>query len=221
MDESKYVELEAKYDASALPVADFRAVVGGLPDSAFKTVVGVDTFFSDTKKVLRFRRKRAGTDVGASDRPALTYKCRRRVGDISDRTEIDMWLGDKATDQDVRAMMEVMGMTESFSIVKESWIYHVPDTETPDALTYGRRMQGDGIDVVFALYDVLHMGQIHRFLEVEIERKGTIAAEWAASRLIAWKEWVAQNFPTVGHPLNQSLYEMFAPRDRLFIPESF
>ncbi len=218
MDESKYCELEAKYDASSLPVSDFesemRKMHPGGPIRA-KTVVGIDTFFSDTKKVLRFRRKRLGTTPMGVDKPALTYKCRRRDGDISDRTEIDMWLGPDATDQDVRAMMEVMGMKESFTITKESWIYHVADVPIV-------QHKGEGnIDIVFALYDVLHNGLVHRYLEVEIERKGDITSQWATQRLDHWKGWIKEHFPGVGDPLNTSLYEMFAPRDDLFVPESF
>lgn len=270
MDETKYVELEAKYDASMLPVSDFQAAMNLLGGTS-KVVVGLDTFFSNGKKVLRYRRARPLMPFHRSDKSELTYKQRRRTGDISDRTEVNLPLAAEASEQDVRAHLEVMDMREHFTITKESWIQHVPGC-IPGSVTlssqsivgvpgtgqglvayggggfyggatgviggglYGPYQPqwpppplavppvkaGDGIDAVFALYDVLHEGKIRRFLEVEMERKNQgLTAEAAQVRLTQWKDWIAQMWPQLGQPLNTSLYEMFAPLDELFVPESF
>lgn len=262
MDETKYVELEAKYDASSLPVSDFQAAMQTLGGTS-KVVVGLDTFFSNCKRVLRYRRARPLMPFHQSDKSELTYKQRRRNGDISDRTEVNLSLAAEATEQDVRAYLEAMDMHEHFTIVKESWIQHV--TTHPAHLITGKGILGSGagagiivhggsftgggvigvggsgwpgdnpyqqsyvpptlpidrVDAVFALYDVLHEGKIRRFLEVEMEQKGTISTTIATERLEWWKNWIAARWAGLGEPLNTSLYEMYAPRNGLFVPESF
>lgn len=201
----KLVELEAKFEVphlTTMRVAEWAETIEPSPDVLH--VVGVDTFYSGNGIVLRHRRASPenGSHGGA---PALTYKCRRRPGDIRDRIEIDLFLDESVKEETVAAFVEVMGLKEHFTILKESQIYHY-------CL--------ENCTIVMALYDVIHMGKIRRFLEIEIDKESGISDEKAAELLQGWID-NAQVALGVGDPLNQSLYEMYAPRDALYLPETF
>jgi adenylate cyclase class IV len=140
-----------------------------------------------------------------SERCELTYKQRKRNGDITDRTEINLRLTPEVGADDVVAFVTAMGLTEHFSLRKESHIFHVKD--------------GDA-HTVLALYDVMGPDGIKRFLEVEIENTSEIEDQVAAGLLGMWVHELQETLG-LGTPLNTSLYELYAPRDALFVPESF
>jgi adenylate cyclase class IV len=204
-------ELEAKFEVPHLTVGRFKAFAADLchPHLCLN-LAGIDTFFSGQGIVLRYRRSAPGEPLGGQS--ALTYKCRQSPGNIRDRYEFDLFLDDeRVSEETVRAFVKVMKLEEHFTIKKESWIYcqEVLDSD------YG----GD-YKVILALYDVLHDGKISRYLEVEIDKDGTVSD---ANARIILDSYIAnlQRVLGVGEPLNKSLYELFSPKDRLFLPETF
>lgn len=204
------IELEAKFEVPHLTTGRFeawcwkRSEADLMENGAFNKLAGIDTFFAGNGVVLRYRR--AAPEEPAAGSPVLTYKCRQRPGDIRDRIEVDLFLDEKrATEPQVKAFVQALGLREHFTILKESTIVH-----------FGEK----GAIIVVALYDVLHQGQIRRFLEVEIEKSSEISDEDAAMVLSDWILEMQKDLG-IGSPINQSLYEMFAPRDSLFLPESF
>ena len=178
----------------------------GLSD--YRTLAGLDTFYSGNGIVLRYRRSAPDEPVGGPS--CLTYKCRQSPNDIRERTELDLFLdGTRVSDDVVEEFVKVLGLKESFTIKKESWICRLQVMSPEGHYT-----------VVAALYDVLAGGTITRYLEVEIDKDGNI--DDSAARIIL-NGWIGnlQNSLRVGLPLNCSLYELFAPRDELYLPGTF
>lgn len=204
-----YTELEAKFEANGLTATALQQFVdrkSSLSSSYDKfCVVGTDTFFATADRVLRFRRP-IGTP-GPKDTATLTYKQRRSNGNIRDRVEVDLFLDVERSnlEADAKALVEAMGFVEHFSIVKESTIYDI--------------RVGRGAVVVLALYDVLHQGKISRFLEVEIEKSSSISDAEAVLLLDTWIGYLSEL--GLGEPINKSLYQLYAPKDDLFLDETF
>lgn len=232
------VELEAKFDASALTFAQFENWAykryghnappsedgcDPIANSAIKQVVGLDTFYGHPgqRKTLRYRR--AGSADLPHGPPSLTYKQRQSPGNIRDRFEIDLFLSEnRPTDDSVRNLLQTLGFEEHFTILKESHIWHFPDfvqiAVDPDGSSPATRTTA--VPVIVALYDVLQGGAIRRFLEVEIDRDAEIDDPTAEMLL---SDWILEVQGQLGlrEPLTQSLYEMYAPRNHLFFPETF
>ncbi len=203
-------ELEVKFKVPALTVGKFKSYfdvkVTNQPE--YVTLAGVDTFFSGNGIVLRYRRAAPGEPVGGT--PALTYKCRQEPGNIRERIELDIFLDERRVKEEtVKAFVAVLGLKEHFTILKESHIFKQEFHSSHGNYT-----------VVAALYDVLHDGKIDRFLEVEIDKDGTVDDEYARGILQSWISGFQRDLG-VGEPVNKSLYEMYAPRDELFLPETF
>lgn len=207
----RYSELEIKYDASQVPVSKFQKFMEASASATTKVhqVVGLDTFYANpnTGLVLRFRR----ASSEGNDHPVLTFKKRKGGGDSVDRHEVDLFLEKNAsTDADAAAFVAALGCSEDFSILKESYIYHVDC--------------GDYTAVV-ALYDVIVPGTnfIRRFLEVEIDKEGPCLLEVAQAALGAWAT-IIEGSLQLAKPLGQSLYELIAPYygdAKLYVPGTF
>lgn len=239
------VELEAKFDASGLTVAKFEQwawkryedllrrhlspealaddVHDPVADSAFKDVVGVDTFYASPAqgKVIRYRR--AVDPTLPHGPPSLTYKQRQAPGNIRDRIEIDLFLAEhKPVTESVHNLLYTLGFSEHFTILKESHIWDFPEIiyTATDADGVSPQTKKAVAHVIVALYDVLHAGTIRRFLEIEVDRDSDIHDNTAEMLL---SDWIleAQDKLGVREPLTQSLYEMYAPRNHLFLPETF
>lgn len=203
-------ELEVKFAASHVTVLAFESWAKSrqLPCAKFTHAVGTDTFHAKDC-VVRYRRK---ASADGNSPPVLTFKQRQSPGNIRDRIEFDLFVDEaKTSDTEVIGFLRALGFREHFGILKESFIYH-----------YEGVVASGSYEVVIALYDVYseagHTGK--RFLEVEIDKHGTCAEIDAQIILQDWIESAQQEL-VVTAPLNQSLYEMFAPRNELYIPESF
>lgn len=209
---NKLTELEVKFAASHVTTLAFEKWAKNRPIGAtkFTHAVGTDTFFAKDC-VVRFRR--ATTPDGNSP-PVLTFKQRQSPGNIRDRFETDVFIDASRTDQEeVCRFLSSLGFERHFGILKESFIYH-----------YEGVVSSGLYEVVIALYDIYdeatrnHTGQ--RFLEIEIDKHGSCDDIDAHLVLEDWIE-AAQKELGVTQPLNQSLYEMFAPRNGLYLPETF
>src|SRR4029077_15619848 len=121
----RFSELEAKYDAHAIPISRYLDGMKEVArDARYHCVIGWDTFYANTKTglVLRYRR---GKSEG-NDHPVLTYKKRKNGGDSVDRHEVDLFLArSESTDIDAEAFVKALGCQSHFSILKESHIHHV------------------------------------------------------------------------------------------------
>lgn len=205
----RYSELEAKYEAHAIPISAYLEKMKVFNAEKYHCVIGWDTFYSNpsTGLVLRYRRAKSE----GNDHPVLTFKKRKDGGNSVDREEVDLFLErNDATDDDAKAFLGALGLKEHFSILKESHIHHI--------------VRGDHIAVV-ALYDVMQPGQhgLRRFLEVEIDKDSECDATRGHEALRFWEAELESRFD-IKAPLNKSLYELYAPFEKdakLYIKGTF
>lgn len=202
-------ELEVKFPASHVTLLAFQKWAQKKGPTKYTHAVGGDTFFADGKSVVRFRRK---TTPEGNSPPVLTYKRRKAPGDIRDRIEFDVFVDEKMTSERATlGFLDALGFKQHFTILKESFIYH-----------FEGALESGSFEAVIAVYDVFreegHSGC--RYLEIEIDKHGT-CSEIDAQVLLQEMIEEARTTFNLGAPLNASLYELWAPKDELYIPESF
>ena len=202
----RFSELEVKYNAPGVTITAFEAAFS---KKMIRRVVGTDTYYVDpVRNVLRYRRGENETV------PALTYKRRKNGGDSVDRVEVDLYLNlERATEVDVKTFLEKLGYIPHFTITKESHIVKVKDLVAEGA--------GTEALVVVALYDVLSpAGGLFRYLEIEIDKSSNCKEFEARDVLRGWSKELETKL-RLDKPLGTSLYEIHAPRNELYVPDSF
>lgn len=211
----QYSEIEAKFDANDLNVAQIQAFVDELPfDGAtyrcynYKQATGTDTFFKVGEGVFRYRRDEVtknrdyydGPPTEPYDHPrsiltCLTVKERKSAKNLLNRKEVDLWVGDKIEPEDMRAFVGLLGGSEQFSIKKTYWVW---------------MLEKNDIHICLAMYDVERPdgSDKRRFLEVEVEKNSACTQEEGMAVLRTWISMVQENFGLQG-PVNTSLLELY------------
>jgi hypothetical protein len=198
----RYSELELKFDAGDVPERTFlRVIADQFAGSVlrYKRVEGWDHYWRQGDSVVRHRCD------GTRQTSVFTVKKRKSQGSLTDRHEVDLPLREDIKPEDAVRFLEMTGWRRWFSIDKCSYIFHIEDC-------YGALL-------CIALYDVTPIdghgflsGDTRRFLEIEIERESSCTPEIAKNRLDFYEEVLRKLFTLKG-PLNQSLQEMFGPKD--------
>lgn len=191
-------EIEAKFRADKVTLKDFLAFMADhYGFKKYKVVSGVDTYYTRDDHVVRHRYD------GDKSVSTLTVKKRKSASSISDRHEVDLPLRDDVQIRDVKAFLKLTGWEPLFSIEKTSYIAHVD--------------RGAHV-ACLALYDVWdlqlpeHETGADRFLEVEIEKDSSCSPEVANSVLVEWIKVLREHLHLEA-PLNESLFELYAPKD--------
>lgn len=176
----------------------------------FIEVSGKDTFYlMPESKIVRFRRiTDRPYNLESDDVGRLTFKQRSSPNDISSRTEIEIPIDIKRfSEEGTSKFLTALGGREHFSIHKHSQIYRI--RSSPDNVV---------LDIVF--YSVEYLNDFKYFVEVEVENTSPCSDEYAREVLESWVRLLQRELGLEG-PLNKSLYEMYAPKDDLFLPNSF
>lgn len=184
-----YKEIETKYPANEIKIADFRSLALSLNPVSSKRAASYDHYFEKVKN--DFIRYRAG------ERPELTRKFKMKDSDNFIRVEINVLL-DPNMLEDTRLAVcskfcDSLDFKPNFSIFKTCEIYFYQKFNV----------------VYYIVYDMELNEQI-RFIEIEMDENYPWPSEAAA-----WKELlkIEKSFKKIGITPNkrikESLYEMF------------
>lgn len=204
----RYSEIEVKFEAPSVEPHQLLAFAADVrSDPILKPygygiagaiiVGGWDTYYQQGDKILRHRCD------GDGDRQTncLTTKSRKSEKDLTDRHEVDLFFRAGTPPEDIETFLERTGWEAIFTINKYYTVLHLKSTAGADNI------------VCLALYDTWEddRRQARRFLEVEIERDSTCTTTQGRAALKKWVQAVRARFG-LPEPLNQSLYEIYAPK---------
>lgn len=207
MSDPQHSELEVKYAADSLTIAQFEDFLSGRADrfplQRKIVVTGTDIYYERGRDVVR---QRMGD--GCNE---LTVKVRKSRKSIQDRHEVDLSFAEKTRPIDVQQFLKLTGWKESVSLVKTSYIYFF---RRPANLYLRERPREEQyVDFDIAVYDVtLSPPGLHatrRFMEVEIHKDSPVDMDARVEELRLLKT----SFPSalkLGEPLNESLYEIYS-----------
>lgn len=198
-DSTQYSEIETKYSADHVEVADFVLWAKSLQPFSKKKVEGYDAYYRQGKHVVRHRH--------GKNYNCLTVKYRKSADSIKDRVEVDMFL--EGSQEDATEWLKHTGFVKEFTIWKDAHIFHVTDEDH------------DGpAEISLVIYDIKPIDgiaferfsdQTQRFIEVEIEKSAKISRSKALKILSRWDKQLQKKFKLEA-PLNKSLYEFYGKR---------
>jgi adenylate cyclase class IV len=191
--EAKFLATEITPEQILMYIADNSARISF---EGYKDVQGWDTYWRQGDRMVRHRFD------GKRRTSVLTCKERKSEEHVQDRHEVDMYIREDLVPADVSAFLKMAGFESFFTIEKRSYIYHLRHPYSGHAC--------------LALYDVWGDGKTYpdaRFLEVEIEKDNAqFDAKGAMNALSWWVQELQAVFPTLTQPMNQSLFELYAPK---------
>lgn len=184
----KFMEVELKYRADEISLPAFKAFCVDRGPKEVILASGYDHFYSNTKDPDAFCRHRTGTDFNQ-----LTFKRKTVDNNNYVRTEHNLDLAPKVSEEQVKALCSEFGYQYNTSIFKTCYVY-IFDWY---------------VMAYYVCYDS-GMKEVGRFVEIEAKE----SADWrnqehAWSELLIIERTAKQIGLSAQGRLKRSLYEMF------------
>lgn len=180
-------ELELKYKADEIQLADFVKFARSLGPSKRVEVASWDIYYSGEGLPFEFMRFRNGTT------PELTIKIKMDEKNNQNRVEVDLPLGENITEERVVKWVTQHGFKENFRVYKYCDIYWY-----------------EKLDIVFYTVFDINMRELGRFIEIEASKDSSFSSKEEAWALIKEME---QKMSSLGitpqKRMKKSLWEQF------------
>lgn len=190
----KIHELEFKYKADGVELANFQAFAEAEGPKKVLNVGSFDTYYSPENKEkfsdkgLEFVRFRQGSA------PELTIKIKLNENNNNSRIEVDLPLSKKVTKYIVEKFLNLFGFKENFEVFKECYIYFY-----------------EKIDIVYYIVRTEEGGkELARFIEVEARKDAKFDSPEEAWELVKAMEQKLSVFGiSPANRMKRSMWEIF------------
>lgn len=186
--DSKFLEIETKYDASGIKRVDFKILMRSLSPTSLVTVESNDKYF--VKGPEEFVRYRMPIENGDDKRAELAFKKKHSQNNNIIRTEVNLRV-DPNSPETVVAFVEGLGYKHNFTIYKICDIYYFNDC-----------------NIVY--YDVISDdNKTASFLEIEVKEDAGIGEKAGWEILNKYEKLLAPLGISAQKRKKLSLYEMY------------
>lgn len=182
-----FIELEYKYKADEVGLADFRSLMNSLPVKKKVDISSWDIYYTKNGEPEKFQRFRNGST------PELTKKRKVNNNNNWERVEVDLPLDPKRVNEEiVSKYVSIDGYAENFRIYKTCFIYWL-----------------DNINFVYYIVYDENLREKDRFIEVEVNKEKVSDLEDASSTLKEAESILVELGISPQNRLKKSLFEMF------------
>jgi predicted adenylyl cyclase CyaB len=188
MKETKFLEIETKYDASNINRVDFKILVKSINPKSLIYVESRDVYFIKTAD--EFVRYRMPVENNDDPRAELAFKKKHAQNNNIVRTEVNLRV-DGNSPETVTAFIEGLGYKRNFSVYKMCDIYYFDDC-----------------NIVY--YNVVDDDNRHAsFLEIEVKEDAGIDEEQAWGILQKYEKLLSPLGINAQKRKKLSLFEMY------------
>lgn len=185
--EIEITELELKYKADDIKLADFVKFANSLDPVRRVEVASWDVYYSGENMPFEFLRFRSGST------PELTIKIKMDDKNNNNRVEVDLPLSPSITEWIVSKFVGLFGFKENFRVYKYCDIYWY-----------------DKLDIVFYVVYDINKTEKGRFIEIEARKDAKFANKEEAWALIKEMETKMSVLGiSSANRMKRSLWEMF------------
>lgn len=186
MSDTKYKEVEYKYDASKIKLLDFQKLMNQLEPKLLLETSSWDLYYTNDKdEFIRYRKSEI--------KPELTIKRKITEKNNDQRIEINLGLANGDQDETVGEFVKLLNYKFNFKIYKSCFIYFF-----------------DEVDIVYYIVYNENMDEVGRFLEIEFleEHAHTVKMDHILNVLQEYQEKL-KPLNISSNKLSKSLFEMF------------
>lgn len=181
-----YYELEYKYKADEVGLADFKALMNKQNVKKTLDISSYDVYYTrqDNKDFQRFRN---------SESPELTRKVKTQEGNNWQRVEVDLPLDSaRLTEDIVTKYVGLDGYSENFRVFKTCFVYWL-----------------DNINFVYYTVYNKDLREVGRFIEVEVNKEDVTDLEQATEILNQAEKILSEIGITSRNRMKKSLFELY------------
>lgn len=188
-----FKELEYKYRADEVGLAEFKALMSTLPTTKNLDASSWDIYYTKDDKSEKFQRFRDGGT------PELTKKVKVSNNNNWERLEVDLPLdSSRVTEEIVSKYVSIDGYHENFRIWKNCFIYWLDNINFVYYIVYDRNLRETG-----------------RFIEVEVNKDCVSGLDSATDTLNQAEKILERLGISYKNRLKKSLFELYRKNESL------